>query len=45
MSPERKRQVGKFTSQRSSEKWGLWCGIAFIITIIMTIAEAIWSLF
>lgn len=45
MSPERKRQVDKFKSNRSGEKWGAACGVAFIFVIAATLVDGLVGLF
>lgn len=45
MSPERKRQVDKFSSDRSGRKWGAACGVAFILVVAAAIIDGLVGLF
>lgn len=45
MSPERKRQVDKFNSKRSGQKWGAACGVSFIFLVGAAVVDGLVGLF
>lgn len=45
MSPERRRQVDKFSSKRSGQKWGAACGVAFIFIVGAAVVDGLVGLF